>query len=358
MNHIGISTLTIIGLSFLISCQSSVAVSLENSSDVGSSISPTIQSEIYQNPIFNNDFPDPSIIRHRDGAFYAYSTGSHIIKSIDLVNWEYIGQALPTRPTWGTYGANIWAPHVSLIAGKYVMHYSLSRWDDPNPGIGIATASHPEGPWTDLGKFFLSDEIGVNNSIDPMTFIEDEQVFLIWGSFRGIYAIELTPDGLGFIDGSVEAAAQTKVHLAGYETSRAFDANTYEGAYVIKKDDAYYLFLSNGSCCSGSYSYNVRVARASSLLGPYEDASGRAMLTGDVGTYVVYGNSIFVAPGHNAVIADDVGDYWLLYHAFPGDDRSKRVLLIDKLIFDENGFPSLFGTTPSNNRKSGPNIIR
>ncbi len=338
------------------SCASSSISISDTTSNASSAI---LTTEIYQNPIYNENFPDPSIIRHSDGFFYAYSTGSHIIKSMDLVNWSYVAQALPTRPTWGSDGAGIWAPDVAYINGQYVMYYSLSRWDDTNPGIGIATAPHPEGPWTDLGKFFLSSEIGVNNSIDAMAFRDsDDRLYLVWGSFRGIYAIELSSNGLDFKDENVAAAAQNKIHLAGYETSRALDVNTFEGAYIIRKNGYYYLFLSNGQCCSGSYSYNVRVGRSASVLGPYEDSSGRNLLGGDVGSYVVYGNSVFSAPGHNAVVTDDEGVDWMLYHAFSGDDRSKRVLLMDKLTWDANGFPSLLGFTPTNNRKTGPAVYR
>jgi arabinan endo-1,5-alpha-L-arabinosidase len=324
-----------------------------------SSSQPTLQYELYQNPIYDSDFPDPTIVRHSDGYFYACSSGTHIIISAELANGVYVGRAIETRPTWGTVNANIWAPDVVYINGQYVMYYSLSRWDDPNPGIGIATSNNPAGPWIDHGKMFLSDEIGVNNSIDPMVFVDlDGRVYMIWGSFRGIYAIELTADGLDFVGGNLQSAADNKTRLAGYDTDRALDVNTFEGAYVIYRDGYYYLFLSNGQCCGGSYSYNVRVARATSILGPYEDASGRSMLNGDVGTYVVYGNSIFVAPGHNSIVRDDAGDDWLLYHAYPGEVRNKRVLLLDKLLWDERGFPALLGTTPSNNQKKGPQFYR
>ena len=42
------------------------------------------------------------------------------------------------------------------IGDKLLLYYSLSVWDDPNPGIGVASADHPEGPWTDHGKLFTS----------------------------------------------------------------------------------------------------------------------------------------------------------------------------------------------------------
>ncbi len=335
-------------------------------SEISSEILPSTESSMpkelttvfYQNPVYDADFPDPSVIRHTDGTFYAYATGTRVIKSVDLVNWERLSNAL-SNPGWGTPGSGTWAPDVQYIDGQYVMYYSRSVWDDPNPGIGVATAPHPEGPWTDHGKLFNSVEIGVNNSIDPMVFQDDDgRVYMFWGSFRGIYAIELTADGLDFKDGSVEAAALNKEHVAGYPTTHNFDISSYEGVYLIKKGDFYYMFLSTGQCCSGDYTYNVRVGRATSVLGPYTDHLDRSMQQGAVGYRVVDQNAHFIGVGHNSIIQDDAGTYFIAYHGYDASSevRNARRMLIDKLNWDQDGWPSTLGAAPSNNRRPGPEI--
>jgi DNA-binding response OmpR family regulator len=69
---------------------------------------------------------------------------------------------------------NIWAPDINMIGDKYVMYYSKSAWGGEwECGIGVATATKPQGPFTDEGKLFISSEIGVQNSIDPF-YIEEE----------------------------------------------------------------------------------------------------------------------------------------------------------------------------------------
>ncbi|MDY0385425.1 family 43 glycosylhydrolase [Trichlorobacter sp.] len=348
----------VVGITLLTSCQSSSfanSLSESLSSDVDSQVS--YRENRYQNFVYELDFADPSVIRHDDGVFYAYATGGKIISSPDLVNWEDGGRAFESNPAWGTLGAGLWAPVVAKIQNQYVMYYSLSRWGDTNPGIGLATSPHPAGPWTDLGKLFFSDEIGVNNSIDPEIYQEDGHVYLLWGSFRGIYGIELTADGLGFQAGDINAAYAAKIHLAGHETSYGLDVSTFEAVNIEKIGEYYYMFVSSGECCSGAYSYHVKVGRATSIFGEYLDADARSMKNSNVGTYVVTGNSIFTAPGHNDVIIDDAGDYWLLYHAFPGVDRSRRALLIDRLRFNLEGWPSLFGISPTNNDQNGPRIL-
>jgi arabinan endo-1,5-alpha-L-arabinosidase len=59
---------------------------------------------------------------------------------------------------------------------------------------------------------------------------------LFWGSFRGIYAIELSTDGL-----SIKPDV-SKIQIAG---------TAYEGTYIYKKNDFYYLLASIGTCCEG-----------------------------------------------------------------------------------------------------------
>lgn len=64
--------------------------------------------------------------------------------------------------------------------------------------------------------------------------------------------------------------------------------------------------------------------------------------------------------GHCAVIQDDAGDYWMLYHGYDtrNEDSEMRVLYLDKLIWDdETGMPYVSGTKASNGVElAGPYI--
>ena len=105
-----------------------------------------------------------------------------------------------------------------------------------------------QGPFTDHGKMFRSNEIGVQNSIDPSFLQYEGRNYLVWGSFRGIYVIELTEDGL-----SLKPGAEKK-RIAG---------TAFEAAYIHKHGDYYYMFASIGSCCEGIRStYKVVVGRS------------------------------------------------------------------------------------------------
>ncbi len=303
----------------------------------------------YKNPVFEPVLADPTVLK--DGAyFYAYGTednwgnegGYHlipVIRSTDLVHWMLVGDALQTKPSWKQEGG-IWAPDVTKVDDKYYMYYSFSTWGDEDPGIGLAIADKPEGPFEDQGKVFLSKEIGVPNSIDPFYIEDSGKKYLFWGSFHGIYAIELTADG--------KSVQGKKVKIAG---------NHLEASYIYKKGDYYYYFGSQGSCCEGANStYEVVVGRSPSLLGTYVDKEGKKLVDANSGTLLLTGNDSaygFAGPGHNAeIMTDDAGDEWFLYHAmFKANAKldngtNRRSLLIDRLTW-QDGWPVIKNSQPS-----------
>lgn len=310
----------------------------------------------YSNPVFTPVLADPSVVRSGE-YFFAYGTEDHwgseggyhlvpIIRSTDLVNWTYMNNAFQLKPNWKKEGG-IWAPDVTEVGGKYYMYYSYSTWGDPNPGIGLAIAEKPTGPFIDQGKVFLSDEIGVVNSIDPFYFEEAGKKYLFWGSFHGIYAVQLTEDG--------KSANGDKIHLAD---------DHLEGVYIHKKGEYYYLFASEGSCCNGANStYRLLVGRSSALLGPYVDKQGNSLTSGPFGEVILKANIEshgFVGPGHNSeIITDAEGTDWILYHAikksnpYLDNGTNRRALMLDKIIWEE-GWPTIKNQQPSLTKQEGP----
>ena len=292
----------------------------------------------YQNPVVNYSLPDPSVIKGEDGYYYLYATEDirnlPIHRSKDLVEWEYVGTAFTkgTRPDFEPKGG-LWAPDINKIGDKYVLYYSMSVWGGEwTCGIGCATADKPEGPFTDHGKMFRSNEINVQNSIDPFYIEDGGKKYLFWGSFRGIYGIELSDDGL-----SVRKGAKLR-RVAG---------TAYEGTYIHKKDGYYYFFASVGTCCEGLKStYTTVVGRSKKLFGPYVDKSGKKMLDNHH-EVLIRKNDAFVGTGHNSeIITDKVGNDWIFYHAISTKHPEGRVLMLDKVDW-KDGWPSVRGNSPS-----------
>ncbi|MGQ1891604.1 family 43 glycosylhydrolase [Thermophagus sp. OGC60D27] len=300
------------------------------------------QDDGYVNPVINRSLPDPSLVKGENGFFYLFATEDirniPIHRSQNLVDWEFVGTAFTngTRPDFEPNGG-LWAPDINFIDGRYLLYYSMSVWGGEwTCGIGVATSNKPDGPYFDHGKLFRSNEIDVQNSIDPF-YIEDEgKNYLFWGSFRGIYAIELSEDGL-----SLKPEAE-KQQVAG---------TAYEGTYIHKRDGYYYLFASIGSCCEGVNStYTTVVGRSDNLFGPYLDKEGNSMMANHH-EVLISANSRFVGTGHNSeIVQDDEGSDWVFYHAVDKNNPQGRVLMLQRIIW-EDGWPKLImegtpGVTP------------
>lgn len=298
------------------------------------------------------DFPDPAVIRAEDGTYYAYATQSRvagrmvniqIARSRDLRTWQRIGDALPVKPAWASRTQDFWAPHVSKVAGRYLLYYSAkpdAALDDPAQGLclAVASAARPEGPFTDMGKPLLCGPGFVN--IDPMLF-DDPQTgkrLLYWGSgFGPVKVQELGESGMAFAPGSQP--------IPLIEVEPTDDPDNYrrlvEAPWVILRDGWYYLFVSGDNCCGPKAHYAVMVARSRAATGPFELYPGN-------GGVILEATPGWIAPGHNAVIAKD-GATFILYHAVdaanprssPHDEpNTRRIMLLDRLAW-RDGWPEI-----------------
>ena len=318
----------------------------------------------YRNPVLDADFPDPSLLRAPDSWFYAYATQTvrgglsvniQVARSRDLVRWKFLGDALPQRPAWSTRVWNFWAPHVvyDSTAQRYLMYYSAH--DDALDGkcVGVAVASSPRGPFADSGTPLVCAGDGFN--IDPMAF--DDPVsgkhFLYWGSSdsRPLQVQELAADGMSFAPGS----APRPVVPPGQDLEYS---RLVEGAWVVYRNDYYYLFYSGDDCCGSPPHYAVLVARARDPLGPFE----RRGATTATGRGEILAAGYWGAPGHNAIVTDDAGADWIVYHAVDparplqdGIPFVRRPMLLDRLSY-RDGWPFVENGQPSTGLRLRPDV--
>lgn len=324
----------------------------------------------YTNPVLDADFPDPAVLRAPDGYYYAYATqGSHggqpanvqVARSADLVHWDRLGDALPVKPIWAAATRDFWAPDVSLHGGRYILHYSAkpdAALQNASQGLclAVATAARPQGPFTDVGRPLLCGAGFVN--IDPFAFRDpvSGRRYLYWGSgFGPIKVQELARNAIGFAAGSrpidlVFPGADAKA--GGYQ-------RLVEGAWVIRRGGWYYLFYSGDNCCGVDAHYAVMVARSRRPTGPF---ATRADATGSADSVILRANDRWLAPGHNSVVVDDAGNWWIVYHAIdrrrPRDPwtalpNSRRVMLVDRLTW-RSGWPEIAGGVPSAGPEAPP----
>ncbi|HYE14044.1 MAG TPA: family 43 glycosylhydrolase, partial [Pyrinomonadaceae bacterium] len=161
----------------------------------------------YTNPVFDFDFPDPTVIRATDGWFYAYATQAIVegrmhnfqcARSRDAVRWERMPDPLPYKPAWADQTQSFWAPDVHQRGETFFMYYSAvlnpeaaARFKREQGAaesredvfcLGVARSQAPAGPFIDSGRPMKCGLSFVN--IDPMAFDDPKtgKKLLYWGS--------------------------------------------------------------------------------------------------------------------------------------------------------------------------------
>jgi len=205
----------------------------------------------YTNPVIPADFPDPDVIRVGD-IYYMVSTtmfifpGVTILKSNDLVNWEYCSNAIPrfdysncyNLDGCNRYGHGQWATSIKYHDGKfYLLFITL------NEGGFMCTATKPEGPWkiTKLPKGFY----------DPGLFFDDDgRVYVA----QGYGKISITE-----VDNNLAPKGRDSLVFTGNIRGGL------EGTHVYKINGYYYLYSTYGG------PNGIQVAlRSKNIYGPYE----------------------------------------------------------------------------------------
>jgi arabinan endo-1,5-alpha-L-arabinosidase len=369
------ATATVVGLALLVPPGSADAAPAGPGQGTGTA---------YTNPVskgFADTYADPSLIRAKDGWWYAYGTsdplregeaGRHLLpisRSKDMVNWTFVGDAFTeaTLPTWAdrSRGASLWAPDIRYVNGRYRLYYVVTETTQTgvpettteanDNAIGVAYSDSPAGPWVDSGDPVVDPRrVGPDNykwTFDPHMIVGPNGTeYLYYGSYYGgIYVTQLTDEGS---------------EATGTPTMVAID-NKYEGSYVVQRDGWWYLFVSSANCCAGpTTGYSVHVGRSRDLRGPYVDRQGVPLNQSRAGgTPVLAQNgNRWIGTGHNAIVTDLAGQDWTLYHAIDRADPyltgtdgiNERPMLIDRLDWIE-GWPTVrAGAWASEDRQPGP----
>jgi arabinan endo-1,5-alpha-L-arabinosidase len=320
----------------------------------------------YTNPVIDADFPDPDVIRAPDGFYYAYATQTkkdgrwidiQLARSADLVHWRLLGDAMPVKPSWAAKTQDFWAPDVVRTGYGYILYFSAkpdAALSDDRQGmcLGVATATSPAGPFTDIGRPLKCGEGFAN--IDPAEFDDPAtgKHWLYWGSgFQPIKVQELSADLLSFAPGS------TPKDLVWPNPVKGTFPVLVEGTWVIRHGGWYYLFYSGDNCCGPKANYAVMVARSRTATGPFETLE---QATGKPHSIILEKSSRWIAPGHNSTVTDRAGHDWIVYHAVDvrrprtkstDEVNTRRVMLIDRILW-RNGWPLIDG--PSSRPRAHP----
>lgn len=285
----------------------------------------------YQNPVIGGDFADPTIIRVGD-TYYASGTSSEwaphypIYTSKDLVNWEQIGHVFEKMPEWTS--GSFWAPELYHYKGTFYVYYTARRKADGVSVIAVATTDDPKKGFTDRG---IICEWG-SEAIDGYVFEDDDgKRYFSWKAYGleknrpiSLLASELSEDGL-----KLEGEAFDLLQADGKPISA-------EGQVMMKRGEWYYLFYSSKGCCGRGCDYQIEVARAKSVKGPWENSPLNPILAG---------GEEWKCPGHGTLVTLPDKRSYFLFHAYNTKENvyTGRQGLLDEVAWTDEGWPFFAG---------------
>jgi beta-xylosidase len=325
----------------------------------------------YQNPVYPAAAaPDPFVLDNdaAHGDYWAFTTGDlfPVLHSRDLVNWTSAGTAFTSRPAWVLKSGDWhpWAPSVTQLPTAcpntasgpcYVMYYvGLSSALNYNC-IGVAVATAPAGPYTDLGPLGPSNSAGVPigcgddagmGNIDPSPFTDaNGQAYLYVSTDKAcangtcqlqptISVIPLTPDRLHASAARIPLFAGTPGSWEG----AGLTVPVVEGPAAMLHGGTYYVLYSGGSYTGA---YGMGYATAPAPTGPFTKAASNPILAQTATVYSPGGGDLVVTGPH--------GGTWMVYHGREGSSTAVRTLRIDPFSWTASG-----GAAPDVPTISGP----
>ena len=207
----------------------------------------------FTNPLFYDEFSDPDLIRVGN-YFYLTGTTMHampglpVLRSKDLVNWEFLSYATPKLdfgPQFrledgkSIYGQGIWAPSFRYHKGTFYIFTNVN-----GRGTQIYSAADPKGPWQHR-------EMKRNLHDLSVLFDDDGKAYVVW-DHQEMRIAQLNDDLTDLVPGT-EKVIFTKAQGMG------------EGAHFYKIDGKYYILSAN---YAGGF--RMPAARASNVFGPWE----------------------------------------------------------------------------------------
>lgn len=225
-----------------------------------------------KNPILKGFYPDPSICKVGSTYYMVHSSfnyfpGIPIFKSNDLCHWKLIGYALNRESQVNldslTQNQGIYASNIYFYDGIF---YIIST----NVGHGgnfVISTNDPEGEWSD--PTFLPTD-----GIDPSLYFEGNKCYYI--GTRACKNSRYMGDGEIYL---CELNIETKQMISDPIVlwKGAFkDSVWQEGPHLYKRNDWYYLLISEGGT---EYFHCLTIARSKNITGPYESNQANPILT-------------------------------------------------------------------------------
>ncbi|RKN47784.1 family 43 glycosylhydrolase [Micromonospora endolithica] len=269
----------------------------------------------FNNPVVWQDFADVDIIRV-DNTYYMsastmhYSPGAPVLRSYDLVNWEFAGHSVPRLDFGSKYDMNGGRAYVDGIWASTLNYRPSNRtfyWAGciDFAQTHIYTASAVDGAWTRHATI-------PNCYYDAGMLIDDNDTMYVAYGNGAISVAQLSADG------------RTQVHNQQVYTTPS-SIGTLEGARFYKRNGAYYIWLTRPA--NGQYV----LKSTNGPFGPYEQRQVLLDLPGPIA-----GGGV---PHQGGLVQTQNGDWY--YMAFTDAYPGGRMPTMAPITWTADGWPQL-----------------
>jgi beta-xylosidase len=268
-------------------------------------------SSTFDNAVLWEDLADLEILRVDDTYYYTasnmhYSPGAPILRSYDLVNWEYAGHSIPVLDFGAKYDLNggrayvkgTWASSLNYRASNATFYW-----------VGciefgksyVYTSTSVEGIW--------QKHPAINNCYYDAGLLvdDDDKMYVSYGN-TNISVAELSSDGLSEVQHKLVYSAPLNL----------------EGSRFFKRNGKYYIFLTHPA--NAQY-----ILKADSPFGPYESQKLLENLSPPIA-----GGGV---PHQGSLVETQKGDWY--YMAFEDAYPGGRVPVLAPIQWSADGWPSL-----------------
>ena len=299
-----------------------------------------------QNPIICDRYtPDPAPYVHGDTLYLfvdhdenetinGYFTMKDwlLYSTVDMVNWTYRGTPLTSKTfsAWAKQDNDCWASQCIERNGKWYWYCTATIKGEAYPGIGVAVADNPAGPYKDPIKRPL---VKGWFKIDPTVMIDDDgQAYLFYGN-NMLWYTKLTKTMTAISGGEKEVKTKDEEAFGpykGYNDDGTPKTNFEEASWIYKKNGKYYL-----EYAAGGVPEHWAYSTADKITGPWK-YQGK-ILEQAQNSFTIHGGSV-----------EFKGHHYMFYHngKLSGGGGYKRSTCVEEFTPNEDGtIPHITFTT-------------
>ncbi|MUG66258.1 family 43 glycosylhydrolase [Paenibacillus campinasensis] len=297
----------------------------------------------FKNTIVDMDTPDPSVV-YKDG--YYYMTFTHngadiMVMKSRTIDFRQAERKVVWYPPIGTmYSANLWAPELQYIQGKWYIYFAADDGQNENHRMYAleALSDDPLGEYEFRGKI---DDGSDKWAIDGLVMEHEDQLYFVWSGWEGDINISQNTYIAPMSDPLTISGPRVLLSEPTLDWERAGGPPyIQEGQAILKHQGRLFIAYSGAGSWTPFYSIGLLTLKeGGDPLQPDDWTKLEQPLMVMDEEAEVYG------PGHNSFTSSpDGSETWIVYHATSGvhDGWSNRKARAQKVSWDEQGMP-VFG---------------